>query len=152
MKQKNRKTNANKRTEAGFQQGITRDIVEEGIINAFKKIEEEKSRNSKTFLNWIQSFINGLMITFAISNFVFAWAFAQPVIENFKKSDYFNFVNVIFALDVISLIIFGCYTFKVNKHIDEITSISDLTGISSFLLSAFATLIAFLALMLQTEK
>lgn len=115
-------------------------------------MEEEKKLQSRTFLNWIQSFTNGLMITFAVSSFVFAKAFAQPVVENFEKGNYFNFVNIFFVSDVILLIIFGCYTFKVNKYIDNIANISDLTGISSFLLSAFATLIAFLALMLQIQK
>ncbi len=152
MKQKNKKTSVSKKTEDCIKKDITSNVVEEGIINAFRKMEEEKKLQSKTFLNWIQCFTNGLMITFAISNFAFAKAFAQPVVENFEKGNYFNFVNIFFVSDVILLIIFGCYTFKVNKHIDNITNISDLTGISSFLLSAFATLIAFLALMLQIKK
>ena len=115
-------------------------------------MKEENIESSRPIINWIQSIINGLMLVFALTSFMFAWAFAQPVLGNIKNGEYFNILNIVLCLDIISLIIFGGYTFKVNKYIDDISNISDLTGICSFLLSVFATLIALFAFMLQLEN
>lgn len=153
MKVKNKKTKAVKKVEKTLQNEITSsDTVKKGIIDAFKQMEKEDVEKSKTIINWIQSFINGLMLIFALTSFMFAWVFFQPIRNNIKNGEYFTIPNIVLCLDTISLVIFGGYTFKVNKYIDDVSSISDLTGICSFLLSVFATLIALFALMLQIEK
>ena len=151
------KKNTNKKTkhqkkiiQAENKEKIVIDI-EKSIINANKVMEEEKIKNIKPIIIWMQSIINGLMLMFVLTSVLFAWAFAKPIIDNIKNGNYFNLANLILLLDVICLIILGCYTFVINKHIDKINNISDLTGIGGFLLSCFATLIALLALMLQAE-
>lgn len=152
MKEKSKKTKVVEKIEIIPQKEATSDAVKKGIINAFKQMKEENIESSKQIINWIQSFINGLMLVFALTSFMFAWAFAQPVLNNIKNGEYFTIPNIVLCLDIISLIIFGGYTFKINKYIDDISNISDLTGICSFLLSVFATLIALFALMLQLEN
>ena len=114
-------------------------------------MDEERLKNTKPFITWMQVIINALMFVFVVTSFLFAKTFAEPIINNIKSGNYFNLTNLILALNVGCLVIIGCYTFKVNKYIDNITNISDLTGISSFLLSGFATLISLVALILQAQ-
>ena len=149
---KKKKANQSKRTDKLEKKDEPLIDIEKSIINANRIMDEEKLKNTKPFITWMQVIINGLMIVFVVTSFLFAIFFAEPIINNIKNGDCFNLTNFIFLLNAVCLIIIGCYTFKVNKYIDNITNISDLTGISSFLLSGFATLIALLALILQAEN
>ena len=126
--------------------------IEKSIINANKIMDEEKIKNTKPIIIWMQSIINGLMIMFVFTSLLFSWAFAAPILDNIKNGNYFSLTNLLLLIDVICLIILGCYTFVINKHIDNINNVSDLTGIGGFLLSCFATLIALLALFLQAQS
>ena len=148
---KKKKANQTKRTDKLDNKDKSLIDIEKSIINANRIMDEEKLKNTKPLITWMQVIINGLMIVFVVTSFLFAKTFAEPIINNIKNGNCFNFTNLILSLNVGCLIIIGCYTFKVNKYIDNITNISDLTGISSFLLSGFATLIALLALLLQAQ-
>ena len=101
--------------------------IEKNIINANRIMEEEKTQKIKPIINWIQSIINGLMLVFVFISFLFAWIFAEPVINNIKNGNWFNITNLLLLGDVIALILLGAYTFIANKHIDKISNINNIT-------------------------
>lgn len=123
--------------------------IESAILKANKKIKEEEFEINKPFINWLSIILIFLMILFIAVIAGTGWVALQLLIVSIRNGNVFTFLNIDFIGIILIAIMMIIHTYKVKKHIDDITSISDLTGISSFLISCFAFVVALLALLVD---